>query len=280
MAKGGLGSGLDFLFDDNAADVNVKKTVRLAEIEPNREQPRKSFSEESIAALADSIQQYGILQPILVRPKDGMYQIVAGERRWRASRMLGLDEVPVIIKELSDKETMQIALIENLQRENLNPIEEAMGYRELMEQFEMTQDEVAKTVGRPRSTIANSLRLLCLEDEIQDYLERGSITAGHAKALLGISNPSLRINTAQKAARGMLTVRAVEKIAAEETELKPEKFEMDPGTMNYFKELELSLGEMLRRKVSVKYGSNNKGTLTLDFYDQDDLNELAKKLTW
>lgn len=280
MAKGGLGSGLDFLFDDNAADVNVKKTVRLAEIEPNREQPRKSFSEESIAALADSIQQYGILQPILVRPKDGMYQIVAGERRWRASRMLGLDEVPVIIKELSDKETMQIALIENLQRENLNPIEEAMGYRELMEQFDMTQDEVAKTVGRSRSTIANSLRLLCLEDEIQDYLERGSITAGHAKALLGISNPILRINTAQKAARGMLTVRAVEKIATEESELKPEKFEMDSGTMNYFKEIELSLGEMLRRKVSVKYGSNNKGTLTLDFYDQDDLNELAKKLTW
>ena len=147
MAKGGLGSGLDFLFDDNTADVQVKKSVRLTEIEPNRGQPRKNFSEESIAALADSIQQYGILQPILVRPVGSSYQIVAGERRWRAARMLGLDEVPVIIKELSDLETMQIALIENLQRENLNPIEEAMGYRDLREQCGMTQGSGAKRVG-------------------------------------------------------------------------------------------------------------------------------------
>ncbi len=279
MAKGGLGSGLDFLFDDNAADVNVKKSVRLADIEPNREQPRKTFSEESIAALASSIQQYGILQPILVRPKDGMYQIVAGERRWRAARMLGLDEVPVIIKELSDKETMQIALIENLQRENLNPIEEALGYHDLMQQYDMTQDEVAKIVGRPRSSIANSLRLLTLEAEIKEYLEKGLINSGHAKALLSINSPNLRMNTAEKAAKGLLTVRAIERIAMEESELKPEPFEMDPGTQNYFKEVELSLGEILKRKVSVKY-ANNRGTLSLDFYDEDDLNELTKAFSW
>lgn len=279
MAKGGLGSGLDFLFDDNAADVHVKKTIRLTEVEPNRSQPRKNFSEESIAALADSIQQYGILQPILVRPYDGSYQIVAGERRWRAARMLGLDEVPVIIKELSDLETMQIALIENLQRENLNPIEEAMGYRDLMEQFGMTQDEVSKTVGRSRSTVANALRLLNLDPEIQDYLEKGLITTGHAKALLSITGHKLRLDTAAKAARGMLTVRAVEKIASEELEIEPEPFEMDSGTQNYFKEVELSLSEMLKRHVSVKFGGK-KGTLTLDFYDEDDLNELAKRLTW
>ncbi len=279
MAKGGLGSGLDFLFDDNAADVQVKKTVRLTEIEPNRSQPRKNFSEESIAALADSIQQYGILQPILVRPIDGTYQIVAGERRWRAARMLGLDEVPVIIKELSDLETMQIALIENLQRENLNPIEEAMGYHDLMEQYGMTQESVAKTVGRSRSAVANALRLLQLSDEIQAMLEKGQITAGHAKALLSISGDKLRMETAQKAAKGMLTVRAIEKIAAEEAEVKPEPFEMDPVTDSYFKEVELSLAERLGRGVSVKFGPH-KGTLTLDFYDKEDLNALADRLVW
>lgn len=279
MAKGGLGSGLDFLFDDNAADVQVKKTVRMAEIEPNRSQPRKNFSEESIAALADSIQQYGILQPILVRPNDGVYQIVAGERRWRAARMLGLDEVPVIIKELTDLETMQIALIENLQRENLNPIEEAMGYRELMETYGMTQDSVSKTVGRSRSTVANSLRLLQLEDEIQDYIERGKLSTGHAKALLSITSPELRKKTAEKAARGMLTVRAVERIAAEEASIEPEPYVPDTATNNYFKEVELSLAESLKRGVSVKYGQN-KGTLTLDFYDEEDLNALAERLTW
>jgi ParB family chromosome partitioning protein len=279
MAKGGLGSGLDFLFDDNAADVQVKKTVRLAEVEPNRAQPRKNFSEESIAALADSIQQYGILQPILVRPYNGSYQIVAGERRWRAARMLGLDEVPVIIKELSDLETMQIALIENLQRENLNPIEEAMGYRDLMENFHMTQENVAKTVGRSRSAVANALRLLQLSDEIQDMLQKGQISAGHAKGLLSISGDKLRLDTARKAAKGMLTVRAIEKIAAEEAEIPPEPFEMDAGTDSYFKEMELSLSERLSRAVSIKFGPY-KGTLTLEFYDKDDLCALADKLTW
>lgn len=279
MAKGGLGSGLDFLFDDNAADVQVKKTVRLADLEPNRAQPRKNFSEESIAALADSIQQYGILQPILVRPMAGGYQIVAGERRWRAARMLGLDEVPVIIKELSDLETMQIALIENLQRENLNPIEEAMGYRDLMEQFGMTQESVAKMVGRSRSAVANALRLLQLPEEIQDMLEKGQISSGHAKGLLSISGDKLRLDTARKAAKGMLTVRAIEKIAAEEAEVKPEPFVMDPDTDSYFKEMELSLSERLGRGVSVKFGPH-KGTLTLDFYNKDDLCALADKLTW
>lgn len=279
MAKGGLGSGLDFLFDDNTADVQVKKSVRLTEIEPNRGQPRKNFSEESIAALADSIQQYGILQPILVRPVGSSYQIVAGERRWRAARMLGLDEVPVIIKELSDLETMQIALIENLQRENLNPIEEAMGYRDLMEQFGMTQESVAKTVGRSRSAVANALRLLQLSTEIQGMLEKGKISAGHAKALLSISGDKLREDTARRAAKGMLTVRAIEKIAAEEAEIDPEPFVMDPVTDSYFKEMELSLSERLKRGVSVKFGPH-KGTLTLDFYDKDDLCALADKLTW
>ena len=165
MTIGGLGSGLDFLYDENAADVQVKKTLRVSELEPNRDQPRKQFSDEAIQTLADSIQQYGMIQPILVRPLGLNYQIVAGERRWRAARMLGMDEVPVVIRELTDEETMAIALIENLQREDLNPVEEANAYAQLMDMFQLTQEEVAKRVGKSRSAVANSLRLLKLPPE-------------------------------------------------------------------------------------------------------------------
>ena len=164
MGLGGLGAGLDSLFSDNTNEIQVKKTLRTSEIEPNRDQPRKNFSDEAIAALADSIREHGMLQPILVRPISGGYQIVAGERRWRAARMLGLDEVPVNIRELSDLETMQIAIIENLQRENLNPVEEASGYNDLIEKYGMTQEKVAKMVGRSRSAVANAVRLLSLPE--------------------------------------------------------------------------------------------------------------------
>ena len=163
-SKGGLGTGLSALFEDNKTNTDSGQTLRITEIEPNREQPRKNFDDESISALAESIKQHGILQPLLVRPYGSGYQIVAGERRWRAARMLGLSEVPVQIKELSDLEAMQIALIENLQRENLNPVEEAKGYSELVESFGMTQEDVAKTVGRSRSSVANAMRLLALPD--------------------------------------------------------------------------------------------------------------------
>ena len=183
MAKKGLGSGLDTLFMDNTNDIQVKKTLRTSEIEPNRDQPRKVFSDEAIAALADSIREYGVLQPILVGT--GMYQIVAGERRWRAARMLGLDEVPVNIKELSDLEAMQIAIVENLQRENLNPLEEASGYSELIEKFGMTQEKVAKLVGRSRSAVANAVRLLTLPESVQKMVENGDLSAGHARARSG-----------------------------------------------------------------------------------------------
>ena len=171
MAIGGLGGGLDSLFEENASEVQVKKAVRLSEIEPNRAQPRKNFDETAISALADSIREHGVLQPLLVRPLPaGGYQIVAGERRWRAARMLGLDEIPVVIRELSDLETAQIALIENLQRENLNPIEEALGYRRLQDDFDMKQEDIAKTVGKSRSSVANAIRLLRLPEEIQELL--------------------------------------------------------------------------------------------------------------
>ena len=278
MAKKGLGSGLDTLFMDNTNDIQVKKTLRTSEIEPNRNQPRKVFSDEAIAALADSIREYGVLQPILVRPlATGMYQIVAGERRWRAARMLGLDEVPVNIKELSDLEAMQIAIVENLQRENLNPLEEASGYSELIEKFGMTQEKVAKLVGRSRSAVANAVRLLTLPESVQKMVENGDLSAGHARALLAFDDEELLITTAQKAAGGGLTVRQVEKIAQKSTEETPEKPASDTKIDNYFKEMEISLNETLGRKVKVDYGKN-KGALILEFYDKDDLAELASKL--
>lgn len=278
MAIGGLGSGLDFLFDENIADIQVKKTLRLSEIEPNREQPRKTFSEDSISALADSIRQHGLLQPIVVRPVGDFYQIVAGERRWRAAKMLGLDEVPVIIKELSDIETMQIALIENLLRENLNPMEEANGFQDLIDKFNMTQEEVAKTVGRSRSSVANALRLLKLPEKVQELVKKGDISAGHAKALLAISDEKFLIETAEKCAEGNMTVRAVEKLATKESE--PPEAEVPKSNKkidSYFKEMELSLAEHLGRKVAVHYGKN-KGALVLEFYDKEDLSQLVSKL--
>ena len=281
MAIGGLGNGLDSLFEDNTSEIQVKKTLRISEIEPNRNQPRKNFSDEAISALADSIQEHGILQPILVRPlSTGGYQIVAGERRWRAARMLGLDEVPVNIRELSDMETMQIAIIENLQRENLNPVEEASGYNELIENYGMTQDKVAKMVGRSRSAVANAVRLLTLPERVLKMLENGDISAGHGRALLGFDDDEeLLIAMAVKASDGGLTVRQVEKAAQKYADSADEiPVKSDTKIDNYFKEMELSLNERLGRKVKVDYGKN-KGALILEFYDKEDLAAIAEKLT-
>jgi len=280
MAKGGLGMGFDSLFSDNATEVQVKKTLRTAELEPNRDQPRKAFSDEAITALADSIREHGMLQPILVRPiKSGGYQIVAGERRWRAARMAGLEEVPVTIRELSDLETMQIAIIENLQRENLNPVEEAAGYSDLIEKYGMTQEKVAKMVGRSRSAVANAVRILSLPDRVLKMVENGDISAGHARALLGFEDEEMLIATALRAADGGLTVRQVEKAAQKSSEHTEEASSEKSNKKidNYFKEMELSLNERLGRKVKVDYGKN-KGVLVLEFYDKNDLAALADKL--
>lgn len=279
MAIGGLGSGLDSLFSDNTTEVQVKKTLRITEIEPNREQPRKNFSDEAITALAESIRDHGMLQPILVRPmEDGSYRIVAGERRWRAARMLALDEVPVNIKEMTDTEAAQLALIENLQRENLNPVEEAMGFKELIEKYGMTQDAVAKTIGRSRSSVSNSMRILALPDRILNMVEDGELSLGHAKALLSFENEDLMIATAVKAANGGLTVRQVERAAQKSLENEDEQSEKSNRRIdNYFVEVELSLKEALGRKVKVDYGKN-KGALTLEFYDKDDLAAIVKRL--
>ncbi|MBQ9809350.1 MAG: ParB/RepB/Spo0J family partition protein [Ruminococcus sp.] len=282
MARGGLNSGLGglgSLLNDNSNEVQIKNKLRTSELEPNRDQPRKNFSDDAITALADSIREHGMLQPILVRPlSSGSYQIVAGERRWRAARMLGLEEVPVTIRELSDVETMQIAIIENLQRENLNPIEEAAGYNDLIENYGMTQDQVAKMVGRSRSAIANAVRLLALPERVLKMLEKGDISAGHGRALLGFEDEELLIATALKASEGGLTVRQVEKAAQKSLEPDQSKSEKsDKKIDNYFVEMEISLNEKLGRKVKVDYGKN-KGALILEFYDKEDLLALAEKL--
>lgn len=279
--KRGLGMGMDALFMDNATESTSSQTLRISEIEPNKGQPRNDFDEEAIATLADSIRQHGLLQPILVRPlESGGYQIVAGERRWRACRMAGLDEVPVYIRELTDRETMQVALIENLQRENLNPVEEALGYQDLMNTYSMTQDEVSKVVGKSRSVVANCLRVLKLEEPIQEMLRNGEITTGHAKALAGIEDSETRLMLAEKCRNDAITVRNLEKLCSQLTKdtdkpLKPQK---EIKTDSYFTEVELALHEQLGRKVKVLNGKN-KGTLEIEFYNKEDLTELAKLLS-
>ena len=275
-AKGGLGTGLSALFDDNTTDTISSMTVRLSEIEPNRDQPRKVFNEESITSLAESIKEHGMLQPILVRPFGSGYQIIAGERRWRAARMLGLSEVPVQIREMNDQQAMQIALIENLQRENLNPVEEAEGYKDLCERFSMSHEDIAKAVGRSRSSVSNAVRLLSLPDEILSMLSEGDISTGHAKALLSFEDEVKMIQAARKAAEGKLNVRALEKLAKEHDK-DEENYIKNNRIDSYFKEMEIGLHDALGRKVKVEYGKN-KGALILEFYNKEDLAELAEKL--
>ena len=210
--RGGLGKGLDLIFMENETENSSgTTTLSISEIEPNREQPRHDFNEEALQELADSITQHGVLQPLLVRPiADGGYQLVAGERRWRASRMAGLTEVPVIIKEMTDSEMMQISMIENLQRENLTPVEEALGYKVLAEEYGLTQDEISRSVGKSRPVIANAMRLLKLPQEILDMVSDGSISAGHARALLAVEDEELMLSTARRIKSDDLTVRDVE----------------------------------------------------------------------
>ena len=271
--KGGLGRGLDALFAD---EVQVKRTLRTSEIEPNRLQPRKSFDDDAIASLADSIKTHGMIQPLVVRPYMGTYQIVAGERRWRAAREASVEEVPVIIKDLTDSEAMQIALVENLQRENLNPVEEAAGLKELADKYNMTQESIAHITGRSRSAVSNSIRLLGLPDEVLELIKEGLVSVGHAKVLLSVEDENLVINLASRVAEGTLTVRALESIAAS---LKKEKKEPEKPSDSYFREMEISLKESLGRKVTVKNRGNDKGTLVLEFYDKADLLFLADKLS-
>lgn len=281
MTKRGLGKGLDALFADNAvqsAGTEGIVTIRLSEIEPNRDQPRKKFDEEALSQLADSIRQHGVLQPLVVRPMPGSenYQLVAGERRWRASRMAGLSEVPVIIRELNDTEVMEIALIENLQREDLNPIEEAEGYKILMQSYGMTQEEVSQRVGKSRPTVTNALRLLNLPSKVCNMVKSGSLSQGHARTLLSLEDEERIIKIADEIVSKGLSVREVEKIVKKkEAENKEDKVSTISMTIV---EIEKGLSELLGRKVKISQG-RNKGTMQIEFYDEEDLKRLAAQFT-
>ena len=275
-AKGGLGRGLDTLFGENTAENEGAVLVKLIDIEPNRDQPRRDFDEQALSELADSIEKHGLIQPIVVRPlSNGNYQIIAGERRWRACRIAGLTEVPVIVKELDDKQYMEVALIENLQREDLNAVEEASGYRTLMDNYGLTQEQVADTVGKSRSAVANALRLLGLEENELEALRIGAITAGHARALLSCDDIETRNRMLLAAADGA-SVRELERMANAKKSVKKEKAPKLKN--NFYSEVELSLKNELHRKVNIVSNGKGKGTLTIEFYSDDELTEFAKKL--
>lgn len=276
--QSGLGKGLKALMLENSAEeMNAENKLPINEIVPNKDQPRKTFDQGALQELADSITQHGVLQPLLVRPlPTGGYQLVAGERRWRASKMAGLKEVPVVIKELSDVETMEIAIIENLQREDLNPIEEAEGLQALIDRCGFTQEDIAVSVGKSRSAIANSLRLLKLPQEVRDMTRNGEISAGHARALLAFDNKAMIYEAAQNIIRNNLSVRDVERLV-KMTEKSGKSRPSIRRRDSFYDEVELSLTEVLGRKVKV-YNGRGKGTLEIEFYSAEDLKEIANKL--
>ena len=275
---GGLGKGLDALFAENAVEEQGKTvTLRITDIEPNRAQPRKQFDEAALGDLAASISQHGVLQPLLVRPlPNGRYSLVAGERRWRASRMAGLTEVPVVIREMTDQAAAELALIENLQREDLNPMEEAIGYRTLMDSYGMTQEEAAQAVNKSRPAVANALRLLNLPDELAAMVHSGTLAAGHARTLLSFESKEEQLAAAKATVEQDLSVRALEKMA-KAARAKPSSDRKTVLRDSFYSEAELLLSEKLGRKVRVQVKGDG-GTLQLEFYGKDDLAMLAERL--
>ena len=282
MAKkfGGLGKGLDVLFSQNTLEDGVSTvTLSLDEIIPNRDQPRKQFDDEALADLSDSIAQHGVLQPLLVRPMpDGSYQLVAGERRWRASRMAGLTEVPVVIREMNEQEAAELALIENLQREDLNPMEEAIGYRTLMENYGMTQEQAAQVVNKSRPAVSNALRLLQLPQEVTDMVSTGELSAGHARTVLAFEGAEQQIAVAKQAVAKGLSVRELERMAkAAKRKNAPAKPVEPKQRDSFYDEVELALRENLGRQVKVTVNPKG-GILQVEFFDPEDLRALANKL--
>ena len=295
VKKSGLGKGLDSLIPNKnvkSAKPSVKADekkaapkeeileagpimVKTNKVEPNREQPRKDFDEDALMELADSIKQFGVLQPILVQKKKDYYEIIAGERRWRAAKLAGLKEVPIIVKEFTEQEIVEISLIENIQRENLNPIEEAMAYKRLMEEFELKQDEVATKVSKSRASITNSLRLLKLDPRVQKMLEEEMISTGHARALLAISNKDKQYEIAQKVFDEKLSVRDIEKLVKDLKKIKKNKKEEKDVHDFLYTELEESMKQILGSKVSIKNKKNNKGKIEIEYYSRDELERIV-----
>ncbi|MDO4459690.1 MAG: ParB/RepB/Spo0J family partition protein [Clostridia bacterium] len=278
VKRGGLGRGLDAIFAQNTGEESGTVNVRISEIEPNRNQPRQDFDPEALQELADSIAQHGMIQPVLVRPIfSGGYQLVAGERRWRAARMAGLTEIPVIIREMDDREFMELSLIENLMREDLSPIEEAMGFSQLMETYGLTQEEVANSVGKSRPAVANSLRLLGLPDEVREMVKEGMISAGHGRTLLALNDEQKIIELANMVHDRDMSVRELERLVKKMTEDPVEPAYRRPKN-HYYEEVRLALGDHLGRKVNVS-GTKKKGRIEIEFYGEEDLKNLMEMLS-
>ncbi|MEG6565633.1 ParB/RepB/Spo0J family partition protein [Thermoanaerobacterium saccharolyticum] len=271
--KRGLGRGLQALIPeiDEESPKGVEN-IKISDIEPNQFQPRKHFDDESLKELSDSIKEHGIIQPIIVRKNDFGYQIVAGERRWRAAKLAGLKEIPAIVKDFDDQKVMEIALIENLQREDLNPIDEAKAYKSLMEQFNLTQEEISKRVGKSRSSIANSIRLLNLDDEVQNMLMEGKITTGHAKVILALQDAEKQNMIAKKIVDKNLNVRETENLIKEVTSPKKKKRKESDA---YIKEIEDNFCRFFGTKVKIIHGKN-RGKILIEYYSEEDLSRLTE----
>ena len=296
---GGLGKGLDALIPNKAGGPSkepAKKTrsavvkkdkptekdnlaaerlVKISSVEPNLNQPRRHFDEDALQELSESIKQYGILQPLLVSDKKDYYEIVAGERRWRAAKMAGLKEVPVVVKEFTDQEIVEISLIENIQREDLNPIEEAMAYKRLMEEFHLKQDEIADRVAKSRTAVTNSMRLLKLSSKVQEMVIADMISAGHARALLGISDEALQETTAMKVFDEKLSVRETEKLVKNlVSPAKKVKTERNTAEDAIYESLEEKMKGIMGTKVSIQRKKNNKGKIEIEYYSRDELERI------
>ena len=282
--KKGLGKGLGALMNtDEAIDVTQEQTItlKISQIEPNKEQPRTEFDQEKLETLADSIKKYGVLQPIVVKKLDnGFYKIIAGERRWRASKLAGLTKIPVVIKDYDDQETMEIALVENLQREDLNPFEEARGYKELMDLFSLTQEQVAQKVGKSRSAVANSVRLLSLCDEIKEFVLKKELTVGHVRALLATDNEGVQLMAARKIVNEGLNVRQTEaliKFLLQEKKPK-KKNPVDEELRRYLSSLEKKLSNSLGTKVKIQ-NKKNRGKIEIEYYNNEDFERIMNKIS-
>ena len=287
VKRGGLGKGLDSLIP-HTGKVPEKVTVvekpaeirlKINQIEPNRDQPRKKFDEESLQELTDSVKQFGILQPMIVQKRDDYYEIIAGERRWRAAKAAGLKEVPVVIRDMSDQEIVEISLIENIQREDLNPIEEAIAYKRLLTEFHLKQEEVAERVAKSRTAVTNSMRLLKLDERVQQMVVDGMLTTGHARALLAIEDPKLQFQAAQKIFNEKMSVREVEKLVKNIGKEKPPKKSEDPGQTAVYESLEEKMKAALGTKVSINRKNEQRGKIEIEYYSVEELERLMDILT-
>ncbi|MCI8417758.1 MAG: ParB/RepB/Spo0J family partition protein [Lachnospiraceae bacterium] len=294
--RGGLGKGLDSLIPDTnptplkentkVVEKIVEKVVekselcvKISKVGPNRDQPRKQFNEDALQELADSIKQFGVLQPLLVQEKNGFYEIIAGERRWRAAKIAGIKEIPVIVKEYTDLEIIEIALIENIQREDLNPIEEALAYKRLINEFQLKQDEVAERVSKSRTAVTNSMRLLKLDQRVQQMVIDDMLSTGHARALLGIEDGELQAATAAKVFDEKLSVREVEKLVKQMQKEKPEKREEKQDLQFLYADLEEKMKGAIGTKVSIRQKAKNKGKIEIEYYSREDLERIIDMIT-